>query len=342
VQRHDVDPSILEAFGEFVRRADDRELYHANARHIAHHLGSNETATLHLLLAATAEKAMRLGWQVTCPQCAMRSDTIASLRQVPAQVTCANCGHDFESHLDDEISVTFSASPRLRTLPDDADDPHYREEIEARWGSVPGLALLNLPVFHRLAAGQLLPEGQSLGVKELTVFFSDLKRSTAFYHKLGDAQAYHWVSEHFKHLFTSVAAHGGSAVKTIGDGVMGTFTEPDSALRAVVEAMTGLQALNDEAALSEDDWLVLKVGIHCGPCIVVTLNGRVDYFGETVNQAARLNGLAGGGDIVMSERLLTAGDVRAYAESIGKLEKVEAHLRGLPGRRELFRLRVSL
>ncbi|HEX8921184.1 MAG TPA: adenylate/guanylate cyclase domain-containing protein, partial [Pyrinomonadaceae bacterium] len=47
--------------------------------------------------------------------------------------------------------------------------------------------------------------------------------------------------------------------------------------------------------------LILKVGIHSGPCIAVTLNDRLDYFGCTVNMAARLEGLSTGGDAVISE-----------------------------------------
>jgi class 3 adenylate cyclase len=46
--------------------------------------------------------------------------------------------------------------------------------------------------------------------------------------------------------------------------------------------------------------LVLKVGVHAGPSVVVTLNDRLDYFGSTVNMAARLQGQSTGGDIVLS------------------------------------------
>ena len=48
-------------------------------------------------------------------------------------------------------------------------------------------------------------------------------------------------------------------------------------------------------------YIVIKVGLHAGPCIAVTLNGRLDYFGSAVNMAARLQGESEGGDIVLSE-----------------------------------------
>ena len=60
--------------------------------------------------------------------------------------------------------------------------------------------------------------------------------------------------------------------------------------------------LNSDAAAP----LVLKLGLHDGPCIAVTLNDRLDYFGRTVNLAARLQGQSRGGDVVVSAEL--AGD----------------------------------
>src|SRR3546814_9306199 len=51
--------------------------------------------------------------------------------------------------------------------------------------------------------------------------------------------------------------------------------------------------------------LTIKLGVHEGPCIAVTLNGRLDYFGTTVNMAARLQGESRGGDVVLSEAVAT-------------------------------------
>jgi class 3 adenylate cyclase len=48
---------------------------------------------------------------------------------------------------------------------------------------------------------------------------------------------------------------------------------------------------------------MLKAGIHYGPCIAVNLDGRLDYFGSTVNIAARLDKLSHGGDVVISDAM---------------------------------------
>jgi class 3 adenylate cyclase len=61
--------------------------------------------------------------------------------------------------------------------------------------------------------------------------------------------------------------------------------------------------------------LTLKGGIHTGPCIAVTLNDRLDYFGTTVNLAARLEGLSTGEDVIISRALYDDPEVRTLLDS---------------------------
>ena len=78
-------------------------------------------------------------------------------------------------------------------------------------------------------------------------------------------------------------------VKTIGDAVMATFPTPDRRMAAALRMREAMRELNEQHG-SED--LLLKIGIHEGPCLAVMLNERQDYFGQTVNIAARVQGLA--------------------------------------------------
>jgi class 3 adenylate cyclase len=55
--------------------------------------------------------------------------------------------------------------------------------------------------------------------------------------------------------------------------------------------------------------LQLKAGMHAGPCIAVTLNDRLDYFGSTVNMAARLEGLSNGNDVIISRAIFDDASV---------------------------------
>src|SRR6202008_1776236 len=130
---------------------------------------------------------------------------------------------------------------------------------------------------------------QRLKITSMTFLFTDLKGSTALYERVGDLAAFDLVRAHFRVLHEIVAAEAGAVVKTIGDAVMATFPTPDRAVAAALHMRDAMGRLNDAHA-SED--LVLKIGIHEGPCLAVTLNDRQDYFGQTVNIASRVQNLA--------------------------------------------------
>jgi class 3 adenylate cyclase len=110
---------------------------------------------------------------------------------------------------------------------------------------------------------------------------------------------------HFDVLKQVVAQEDGALVKTIGDAVMAVFSQPVAALKAMLEAQTRLAFPPGGMAP-----LSLKAGIHSGPCIAVTLNERLDYFGSTVNMSARLEGLSTGADVVISPAVYFDPEVR--------------------------------
>ncbi|MBI3452856.1 MAG: SRPBCC family protein [Rhodospirillales bacterium] len=160
-----------------------------------------------------------------------------------------------------------------------------------------------LQAFRDLFATEALRPGDEVGVGHVTLMFTDLRGSTALYSRIGDARAYHLVREHFAYLAGAVRACDGAVVKTIGDAVMAAFSDPANALRAALDVQRNVARFNREQGLAPDDGVVIKLGLHGGPCIVVTLNERLDYFGSTVNLAARLQGESRGGDIVLSKAL---------------------------------------
>jgi class 3 adenylate cyclase len=164
-----------------------------------------------------------------------------------------------------------------------------------------------LQAFRDLFAREVLRPGDEVGIGQVTLMFTDLKASTAFYERVGDAKAYHLVREHFAFLAGEIRAHDGAIVKTIGDAVMAAFVDPADAVRAALAIQGRVAGFNQ--AQAEGD-IIIKLGLHKGPCIAVSLNDRLDYFGSTVNLAARLQGQSLGGDIVLSEPLATDPAVR--------------------------------
>src|ERR1700691_5095912 len=130
---------------------------------------------------------------------------------------------------------------------------------------------------------------QRLKITSLTFLFTDLKGSTALYERVGDLAAFDLVRAHFHALLEIIASEKGAVVKTIGDAVMATFVRPEHALAAGLRMRAAMEALNVERGTRD---LVVKIGIHEGPCLAVMLNERQDYFGQTVHIAARVQGLA--------------------------------------------------
>ncbi len=167
-----------------------------------------------------------------------------------------------------------------------------------------------LQMFRDLFASEALRPGEQISVGTLTVLFTDLRNSTQLYREIGDATAFGRVMNHFDVLKKVIAEADGALVKTIGDAVMAVFRRPASALKAMLSAQEMLAAPPPGNAP-----LTLKAGVHTGPCIAVTLNDRLDYFGSTVNMAARLESLSTGNDVIISHELYDDPEVRTFLAS---------------------------
>jgi class 3 adenylate cyclase len=181
-----------------------------------------------------------------------------------------------------------------------------------------------IQAFRDLFAGDVLRPGDDVGIADITLMFTDLKGSTALYERVGDARAYHVVREHFAFMAGIVRDHDGAIVKTIGDAVMAAFADPASAVRAALAIQRKVASFN---ATHGEGAIVIKLGLHRGPCIAVTLNERLDYFGSTVNLAARLQGESLGGDIVISASLADGAGVKSLLDSLPSSDEA-AEIRG--------------
>jgi class 3 adenylate cyclase len=174
--------------------------------------------------------------------------------------------------------------------------------------------LLTNQTFRDIYRTDTLAIGQRLKILSLTFLFSDLRDSTGLYDRVGDLVAFDLVNEHFRLLQEIIASEGGAVVKTIGDAVMATFETPD---RAIAAAIRMREAMSDLGAERQHQSLGLKMGIHEGPCLAVTLNAQQDYFGQTVNIASRIQGLAGSRSIVVTESVVENAQARSLLETNG-------------------------
>ncbi|WP_224364308.1 adenylate/guanylate cyclase domain-containing protein [Hyalangium versicolor] len=198
-----------------------------------------------------------------------------------------------------------------------------------------GKRLVTHQTFRELFRAESIPSEGGLEFKSLTVLFTDLKGSTEMYERIGDLRAYGLVRDHFGVLRDIIAERGGSMVKTIGDAVMASFAEPAPALEAATAMTREVRRVARDGAQ-----LQLKVGLHTGPCIAVELNERLDYFGQTVNVASRVQGVAGADEIAITEPVYTApGSQDIIRAASLNATRERTLLKGVEGETTVYRLR---
>ncbi len=206
---------------------------------------------------------------------------------------------------------------------------------EGEWSDQAATAMdvTTLQIFRDLFAEETLRAGEMFSVGSVTLLFTDLRDSTRIYSQIGDAPAFARVMKHFDILREQIARQGGAMVKTMGDAVMAVFRQPLEAL------LTIQRAHNELTRLEGVPPLYLKAGVHRGPCLVITLNDRLDYFGSTVNLAARLPLFSQGADIVFSEQVAVDPQVDEWlSEQRNRISLFQAEIKGFEHPFRLWRL----
>jgi class 3 adenylate cyclase len=160
----------------------------------------------------------------------------------------------------------------------------------------------------------------------LTVLFADVSDSTRLYESIGDTAAFGNVREVIGLLRSITDAFGGRVVKTIGDGLMCAFPGADAAANAAGEMQ---RQIAQRPPLKEGKKLTIRVGFHFGPVI----QDGEDVFGDSVNVAARMAGLALAGQAITTGETVAAlsPQMRETVRRLdalpvkGKVEEVEVH-----------------
>ncbi len=230
------------------------------------------------------------------------------------------------------LQMTLENRSNVRTLPGIwvvSDKVH--DLVNKRRPFLTAKRLLTNQTFRDIHRTDTLDVDQRLKITSLSFLFTDLKGSTELYERVGDLVAYDLVRAHFRILHEIVAAESGAVVKTIGDAVMATFPTPDRAMAAALKMREALKDLKGD--------LLLKIGIHEGPCLAVLLNDRQDYFGRTVNIAARVQGLATSRSIFATKRVVADSEASKLLRSNGIAPTPEKRsLRGIANQFEIFEI----
>lgn len=122
-------------------------------------------------------------------------------------------------------------------------------------------------------------------------------------------------------------------VKTIGDAVMAVFTRVEEALGAVEKMHADLAARGEALPLQ------LKSALHLGPCLAVNANDKLDYFGTTINLAARLVDKSAGGDLVVSDAFFQRPETQTFARSRAA-EAISVQFRGFTDAMKVWKITI--
>ncbi|KAL3944537.1 MAG: hypothetical protein SGBAC_001405 [Bacillariaceae sp.] len=189
------------------------------------------------------------------------------------------------------------------------------------------------PSFQKLFSKQVVSDGSGLVVSRVVLVFTDIVGSTAMYSKSGDGPALAAVQRHFQVLFQEFSITG-RIVKTVGDCVMAAFPTGEAALTAVAKALDGIAT---KCRLPDGSPLEIRVGIHAGDSLMIPLNGINDYFGSTVNIAARVESKANARECLISESVFYSDPDsqnkfnKLLAKGYGHTRDVKLELKGVDG-----------
>ncbi len=269
------------------------------------------------------------------------------------RTSAINGWRDFEIHSEGKDRLTLEPEDLMTLERDPAKlaygcrltfkntSPHFQtlriENLSWRSQRVSAALVSTLQEFRDSFSSEVLRPGIQLSVSNLTVMFSDLKDSTRMYEARGDAAAFSLVHDHFEIMQALIREYQGAVVKTIGDAVMAVFQDPAKALACALKIQETFQQRNQQ---EPERPIILKLGLHRGSSIALNLNQRLDYFGSTINKAARIQSESIGEDIVLSDEMLSADGVSELLTDY-QLEPFEKNLKGLSGQNKLYRLLLS-
>jgi class 3 adenylate cyclase len=226
------------------------------------------------------------------------------------------------------VRITFENKANRRTLPAlwvHGDDLNALSATRRPF--LTATRLLSNQTFRDLYRSGTFDPEQRFKITSLTILFTDLRGSTALYDRVGDLAAFDLVRSHFGELIAAVATEGGAVVKTIGDAVMATFPTPDRALRSAMRMREAMRKINAERG---GDDLALNIGLHEGPCLAVMLDDRQDFFGQTVNIAARVQDLADPTAVLATKPVVESQEVARLLHDTGyRTTSRHLNLRGI-------------
>ncbi|UTC74947.1 adenylate/guanylate cyclase domain-containing protein [Treponema sp. OMZ 792] len=328
----------------------DEKLFHIDAYGLAEELSLNKELALNIFIQGVYDGFFIIDWIYHCPTCGGVAHETLSIHEAVSENYCSACQKTFNNTLDDNIEVFFSIHPNIIPL-----EPSLKETYLAKiendvntgnyltWkktNSIKGIDLIQNNLYRELMGSDVLIAEQSLQIMKTAILFTDIKGSTFMYSELGDAKAFALVRDHFRILFDVIKRFNGVPVKTIGDAIMGVFMNSKNAVDASIEVQKELHEHYKNNP--EIERIEVKIGIHSGPALVVTLNNRLDYFGTSVNMAARIQNAALPNEVVISEKLFEDKEIqKSIAAVTNKVQRQRITFKGMKEEATIYHIKVE-
>src|SRR2546422_493178 len=368
VLKQTADPAVADAILHLIEKGRDHELNRVNVLDFSKRNGLDEERVISGFLHASRLGLFDLTWNVLCPGCGGVLDAHSTLKSLRHDdYHCGLCACGYEASVDVQVeptrerqqlslmynriqaptgTMTMRPGPLrlsldnqagVRVLPSvfiAAEALHHL--IGKRKPFLTAKRMLSNQTFRDVFKADNLNIDQRLKITSLTFLFTDLKGSTALYERVGDLAAFDLVRAHFHALLEIISSEKGAVVKTIGDAVMATFIRPENAIVAGLRMRAAMDALNAKRGTRD---LVVKIGIHEGPCLAVMLNERQDYLCQTVYIAARVQSLSTSQEIHITGPVIDAPAVAAILkrEAITPIQK-QAALRGIADKMVVYEI----
>jgi class 3 adenylate cyclase len=193
----------------------------------------------------------------------------------------------------------------------------------------------SMALFRELFPGEILAPGQlaSISMVTLVVTALDPSEADALYRDLGDAQAFSVIHDYLERLGEAICQGRGAVVKSLGEGVLASFSEVTAAVQTVLDLIPRITR-------PEAQWrLRPRIGVHRGTTLAATLNDQLDYFGTTARQAGRILDYARAGELVLTRAV--AGDPEVAALLGERRIEAEVIRSDLPEHPHLIRVQID-
>lgn len=166
--------------------------------------------------------------------------------------------------------------------------------------------LFNFHEFREIFADETLAYGISIDIGIQNILFIDIVGSTEYYRNFGDTEAFKTMRKYFARVNDIAKTYNGVIVKTIGDAVMLSFHNPVDTLRCAIKLISTFDGSDKSIPLEA------RISINRGSCLAVNLDTLIDYFGQTVNIASKLQTFTDAGEISLTDEFVNEQSVSGY------------------------------